>query len=191
METSSALLTVCAGNSTHKGQWCGALMFSLICVWINSWVNNREAGDLRRHRAHYDVIVMVQRVLLEEDIIYIKFLVSRIKNSRAQCPWHVAKTVPWTATPGQAETWTQSWRAPDCGQTWRPVSVSVHCWTDRSSGCRTETPTASPWFLNCDQSLALTPDTQMSHNFDGANKVSVYTVVRGRDCYRSDYFITW
>ena len=33
-------------------------MFSLICVWINSWVNNREAGDLRRNRAHYDVIVM-------------------------------------------------------------------------------------------------------------------------------------
>ena len=26
--------------------------------WINGWVNNREAGDLRRHRAHYDVIVM-------------------------------------------------------------------------------------------------------------------------------------
>ena len=36
----------------------GALMFSLICVWINGWVNNREAGDLRRYRAHYDVIVM-------------------------------------------------------------------------------------------------------------------------------------
>ena len=33
-------------------------MFSLICVWINGWVNNREAGDLRRHRAHYDVNVM-------------------------------------------------------------------------------------------------------------------------------------
>ena len=33
-------------------------MFSLICVWINSWVNNREAGDLRRYRAHYDVTVM-------------------------------------------------------------------------------------------------------------------------------------
>ena len=32
-------------NSPHKGQWRGALMFSLICVWINGWVNNREAGD--------------------------------------------------------------------------------------------------------------------------------------------------
>ena len=45
-------------NSPHKGQWRGALMFSLICVRKNDWVNNREAGDLRRYRAHYDVIVM-------------------------------------------------------------------------------------------------------------------------------------
>ena len=45
-------------NSPHKGQWSWALMFSLICVWINGWVNNGEAGDLKRHRAHYDVIVM-------------------------------------------------------------------------------------------------------------------------------------
>ena len=43
-------------NSPHKGQWRGALMFSLICAWINGWVNNGEAGDLRRHRPHYDVI---------------------------------------------------------------------------------------------------------------------------------------
>ena len=50
-------------NSPHKGQWRWASMFSLICVWISGWVNNREAGDLRRHRAHYDVIVMRQRVL--------------------------------------------------------------------------------------------------------------------------------
>ena len=32
--------------------------FSLICAWINGWVSNRKAGDLRRYRAHYDVIVM-------------------------------------------------------------------------------------------------------------------------------------
>ena len=42
----------------HKGQWRGALMFSLICARINGWVNNGEAGDLGRHRPHYDVIVM-------------------------------------------------------------------------------------------------------------------------------------
>ena len=46
-------------NSPHKGQWRGALMFSFICVWINGWVNNHEAGDLRRYHAHYDVTVMI------------------------------------------------------------------------------------------------------------------------------------
>ena len=51
-------------NSPHKNQWHGALMLSLICVWINGWVNNREAGDLRRHCAHYDVTVMIIRVLI-------------------------------------------------------------------------------------------------------------------------------
>ena len=49
-------------NSPHKGQWRGALMFSLMCPWINGWVNNGEAGDLRCHHAHYDVTVMELRV---------------------------------------------------------------------------------------------------------------------------------
>ena len=46
-------------NSPRKGQWPWALMFSLICACINSWVNNRKAGDLRRYRAHFHVTVMV------------------------------------------------------------------------------------------------------------------------------------
>ena len=45
-------------NSPHKGQWRRALMFSLIFVWTNGWADHRDAGDLRRHRAHYNVIVM-------------------------------------------------------------------------------------------------------------------------------------
>ena len=40
-------------------------MFSLVCVWINGWVNNGEAGDFRRHRAHYDVTVMVGNVRVD------------------------------------------------------------------------------------------------------------------------------
>ena len=44
--------------NSHTGQWRGALMFSLICVWINGWVNNGEAGDLRHCLAHFDVTVM-------------------------------------------------------------------------------------------------------------------------------------
>ena len=45
-------------NSPHKGQWRGTLVFTLICARINGWINNRQAGDLRRYRTHYDVIVM-------------------------------------------------------------------------------------------------------------------------------------
>ena len=64
METFSAWLAICAENSPvpvnspHKGQWRGALMFSLICACISAWVNNRQAGDLRRHCGHDDVTVM-------------------------------------------------------------------------------------------------------------------------------------
>ena len=49
-------------NSPHKGQWRGALMFALICAWINASVNNREACDLRRYRVHYDVTAMIYQV---------------------------------------------------------------------------------------------------------------------------------
>ena len=45
-------------DSSHRGQWRRALMLSLICAWTNGWVNNRDSGDLRRHRAHYDVAEM-------------------------------------------------------------------------------------------------------------------------------------
>ena len=67
MDTFSALLAICAGmhrspvNFPHKGQGRGVSMYSLICAWINGWVNNGEAGDFRRYRAHYDVIVMYTR----------------------------------------------------------------------------------------------------------------------------------
>ena len=74
METYAALLALCAGIhrspviSPHKDQWRGALMFFFICAWINGWVNNGEAGDLGRHRAHYDVIVMFLFTSLHNNI---------------------------------------------------------------------------------------------------------------------------
>ena len=52
-------------NSPHTDQWHGALMFSLICAWTNGWVNNRDAGYLRHHRAHYDVTVMLCRIVIQ------------------------------------------------------------------------------------------------------------------------------
>ena len=64
VETFSALLSLCAGNSPVTGEFPSqrpvtrSFDVSFICAWIDGWVNNREAGDLGRHRAHYDVIVM-------------------------------------------------------------------------------------------------------------------------------------
>ena len=64
IEPFTALLALCAGNSPVTGEFHSqrpvtrSLMFSLICALTNSWVNNRDAGDLRRHRAHYDVTVV-------------------------------------------------------------------------------------------------------------------------------------
>ena len=70
METFSALLAICAGNSPVTGEFHAQrpvtrifdffsdLMFSLICAWIKGCVNNREAADLRCHLARYDVILM-------------------------------------------------------------------------------------------------------------------------------------
>ena len=65
METFSALLIICAGNSPVAGELPAQRPVTRSCdafwsaPWINSWVNNHEAGDLGRHRAHYDVIVMI------------------------------------------------------------------------------------------------------------------------------------
>ena len=68
METFSALLALCAGNSPVTGEFPAqrpvtrSLMFSMICAWKNAWVNNCEAGDLKRYCAHYGVIVINERI---------------------------------------------------------------------------------------------------------------------------------
>ena len=62
METVSALLALVTVDTSHKGQRRGALIYSLIYAWTNVWANNRNAGALRRHSAHYDVIVMCNRL---------------------------------------------------------------------------------------------------------------------------------
>ena len=58
IDTFSALLALWGVISLHKGQWRGALVFSLICAWTNGWANHRDAGDLRRHHTNYDVTLM-------------------------------------------------------------------------------------------------------------------------------------
>ena len=46
-------------DSSNKGQWRGALMFSLMCTSTNGWANCRDTGNLRRHGAHCDVTVII------------------------------------------------------------------------------------------------------------------------------------
>ena len=74
-------------NSPHKGQWRGALIISLICAWINASVNNRKAGDLRRHRAHYDVIVMI--------LIFFKCFTSRCLFNPTPWTLSLIEFTPW------------------------------------------------------------------------------------------------
>ena len=86
-------------NSPHKGQWREALIFSLICAWINGWVNNRETGDLRRHRAHYAVTVMdVQRDLTRAGGILRFNWSRRISLDPAVARWivhrHIVRSIP-------------------------------------------------------------------------------------------------
>ena len=79
MEKLSALLADCVGNSPVPGEFPSqrpatrSFDVFLICVWINGWVNNREAGDLRRYRAHYAVIV-------KDDYTYLYFEGGRVST---------------------------------------------------------------------------------------------------------------
>ena len=50
-------------DSPHESQWRGALIFFLICAWTKGCANNRDAGDWRCHRGHYNVTVMVNGMI--------------------------------------------------------------------------------------------------------------------------------
>ena len=78
-------------KSPHKGQWRGTLKFSLICVWINGWVNNREAGDLRHYPTHDDVTVMLLDHLSIDMFLKIKvyFFVFQNKFNTTRLNWWI------------------------------------------------------------------------------------------------------
>ena len=64
METFSALLAICVGNSPVTGDFPAQrqVMRSFVVFFDSGWLNDREAGDLILHRAHYDVTVMMGAV---------------------------------------------------------------------------------------------------------------------------------
>ena len=102
-------------NSPHKGQWRGALMSSLICARINGWVNNNEAGDLRRHRTHYDVILMFR-------------IIGALSGRR----WSHKETVTWGFDVffinSMNKLWTNSWVAGNTRCHWCSYDVTVMSW---------------------------------------------------------------
>ena len=87
-------------NSPHKGQWHGALMFSLICAWTNGWVNNRYTGALRHHRAHYDGFVM----LWSSDIMLLDRHDDVIKWKHFPRYWPFVRGIPRTKA-SDTELW--------------------------------------------------------------------------------------
>ena len=69
METFSLLLAICAGNSPVPGEFPAQNPVTrsfhvFFYLRIKDWVNNGKAGDLGRHRAHYDIIVMIYRNII-------------------------------------------------------------------------------------------------------------------------------
>ena len=95
METFSALLAICAGNSPVPGEFPTQrpvtqsfdIFFDLRLN--NGWVNNREVGDLRRYRTHYDVAVTVRHQAnskhhVDSTMTYIGTSSLRLKKNRTK-----------------------------------------------------------------------------------------------------------
>ena len=91
-------------NSPHNGQWRGALVFSMVCAWINALVNDTEAGDLRLHRAHYDVTVM-HTVIPYPHISIVRFSINLTAPWRYGCNINsvIFKLI------SRADIWGMSW----------------------------------------------------------------------------------
>ena len=110
-------------NSPHKGQWCRALMFSFICTWINGWVNNSEAGDLRCHSAHYDVIV-AQYCWWPDDtkgmalaLFFQNIKASTILCVEEGCVWQIRNYLSWNSCKDVTMSWAQV--QPDSACAWQ------------------------------------------------------------------------
>ena len=110
-----------------KGQWGGALIFSLNCAWTDAWANDRNAGDLGRHRAHCDVIVMYHN---EDASIRAPWLHSQLRRLWKTVPhWNVSATPYWfNFIASSGETYSRDLHANDDYWTqcvWR-VSGDTH-----------------------------------------------------------------
>ena len=76
--------------SPHKGQWRGALMFSLICVWINgsvkqswSWWFETPSSSLWRHSYGYRDPTRGHLEKMSHPCV------ARARSAKQSCPWKV------------------------------------------------------------------------------------------------------
>ena len=135
------------------------LMFCLICVWINGWVNNREAGDLRRYRAHYDVTVMIPETHVVESRTFCMTARAGYKN------WNKTKDIDiYSCT-------NSSWnvRVAMCPEgrchRWHCRVSTARPWrmgADRLPWCRRETIFSPPRYLQPGVKISFTPSTIFS-----------------------------
>ena len=80
-----------------------ALMVSLICAWRNGWTSYRDPGDLRRHRAHYDVTLMCGYNIFQfHQLLLLQWLKSRpspydsqLFEVKTKYKYHVSFPLRW------------------------------------------------------------------------------------------------
>ena len=111
METFSALLALCAGNSPVPDEFHAqrpeTRSFDVFCAWINDWANNREAGDLRSYHAHYDVSVISYLVIfIDINVMLVMF------HMRIAAPYPILRNSMMTSSNGNIFRVT----GPLCGE---------------------------------------------------------------------------
>ena len=79
-------------DSPQQGQWCGAMMLSLICAWTNGWANNRDDGDLRRHRTPFYITV----IRPNNSLLWIQIITCGCDNPPPISPISVLDLLPAT-----------------------------------------------------------------------------------------------
>ena len=106
-------------NLPHKGQWRGALKFSLICAWTNTLANSGDTGYLKRHRAHYDVIAMYHSTVFVHNDFH-----SPLCNSMRLTNCHCQETVCEIIGEYVCVS-VLIWRK--CGFLWYYLYGTIHC----------------------------------------------------------------
>ena len=116
METFSALPAFCAGYSPVTGEFPTQRpvtrsfdVFFIFCTWISDWANDREAEDLRRHCAHYDVTIMYR----SRACFIIRFMSSQYKSVKNMFCFY-AKTIPIRSHFVHATTTKVWWHGQNC-----------------------------------------------------------------------------